>query len=139
MRKMFFSVRPYYPDLGILVLRICAGGIMAIAHGWPKLANYAEKSQTFKDVFGIGSEANLILAILAEFFCGLLITIGLFTRLASVPLFITMFIAFFLVHAADPFQKKELALLYMLMYVILILTGPGKYSADFYFCKDKPE
>jgi len=33
-------------------------------------------------------------------------------------------------HAGDPFAKKELGLFYMINFVVLFFTGPGKYSLD---------
>jgi putative oxidoreductase len=43
-----------------------------------------------------------------------------------------MLIAAFVVHFEDPFGKKELAILYLLGFVLVMLFGPGKYSIDYY-------
>ena len=56
--------------------------------------------------------------------------IGLKTRLASVPLIVTMIVAAFIVHAGDPFAKKELALVYLVGFLAIFFTGPGEYSVD---------
>lgn len=116
-------------DLGLLLLRISAGGFM-ITHGWAKVTNYAAYSTQFADPIGLGQQMSLNLAIFAEVGCAMLLVIGLFSRLALIPLMVTMSVAAFVAHAADPFQKKELALLYLVMYVVLFLMGPGKYSAQ---------
>lgn len=102
---------------------------MLIAHGWPKLAGFSEKMDVFPDPIGLGSSLSLGMAIFAEVFCAALVVAGVFTRLASVPLFVTMAVAFFIVHGSDPFGQKELAFVYMGMYIALILLGGGKYSA----------
>ncbi len=117
-------------NLGLLVLRVSAGGMMAFAHGWGKFMTYGERSAKFADPFGIGSAASLALVVFAELVCALLVAAGLATRLACVPLVITMAVAAFWAHAADPFQKKELALFYMAVFSTLALTGPGRFSAD---------
>jgi putative oxidoreductase len=52
------------------------------------------------------------------------------TRLAAIPLLITMLVAVLIVHSADAFGNKELALLYAVIYLTLIFTGGGKFSAD---------
>lgn len=117
-------------DLGLLILRLGAGGSMLFAHGLQKLLGYSEMSAKFPDPIGLGSELSLILAIFAEFLCSALVMLGLVTRLAALPVCATMFVAAFLVHADDPFAKKELALLYLVVFVFLALAGGGSFSLD---------
>ena len=117
-------------DLGLLVLRVCAGGLMALQHGWPKLSAFSERMDSFPDPLGIGSLASLILVVFSEFLCAVLITLGLFTRAASIPLIITMGVAAFVVHGPDPMGKKELSLIYLCMYLCILFTGAGKYAIN---------
>lgn len=118
-------------DWGLLILRICAGGLMAINHGWGKLLKlFGDDPIKFADVFGMGAPASLTLAVLAEFVASLFIIFGLLTRLSTIPAMITMAVAAFMIHGADPFAKKELALIYLLMYLVIFLMGPGKISLD---------
>lgn len=118
-------------DLGLLILRIGISSLMLFGHGAGKLVNYAEYAQKFGDPIGLGPQMSLILVIFAEFFCSLAVALGLLTRLASIPLIVTMFVAAFIVHAADPFQKMELPLLFLACYLAILCTGPGKYSVDY--------
>jgi putative oxidoreductase len=118
------------PDLGLLILRLCSGGVMLWAHGLPKMMNYAQYVQQFPSLLGMSPALGLSLAIFAEVICAGLLVAGLFSRLALIPLIITMGVAHFIVHAADEFAKKEMSLLYLAMYVALFLTGSGKYSAQ---------
>lgn len=117
-------------SLGLLIARIVGGATMLIAHGLPKLTTFSEKSSTFPDPLGIGSSTSLALAVGAEVGCALLLILGLFTRAALVPLIITMVVAFFLVHGADPFARRELAFLYLGLYLALFVTGAGRFSLD---------
>jgi putative oxidoreductase len=48
-----------------------------------------------------------------------------------------MFVAAFITHIADPFAKKEVAILYLLFYIALLITGSGKYSIDFFLTRKK--
>lgn len=122
-------------DLGFLLLRLAAGGLM-LTHGFPKLLKlFGNEPISFGDPIGIGVEASLTLTVFAEFVCAVFLVVGLGTRLVLLPLFVTMAVAFFIVHGADPFQQKELSLLYMLLYLVLFLTGPGKYSLDYYLMR----
>ncbi len=124
-------------DIAILLLRLGVGGLM-LTHGIPKLIRlFGSEPIQFGDPIGIGVEASLALTVFSEVICSVLIIIGLGTRLASIPLFFTMVVAFFVVHAADPFQRKELAFFFLIVYVVLFLTGSGKYSLDHFLLKRK--
>jgi putative oxidoreductase len=78
----------------------------------------------------LGSSVSLSLTIFAELFCALLIVIGLFTRLATIPLIVTMCVALFKAHNSDFFGEGEMAALYLGAFITILLTGPGKYSVD---------
>jgi putative oxidoreductase len=118
-------------SLGLLVLRVGAGGLMLVGHGLDKVVYFSIKAQAFPDPLGLGSPVlSLGLATFAECLCSVLLVLGLATRLAAVPLLITMLVAGLSVHAADPFVKKELAFLYAVPFAALILTGGGDFSLD---------
>lgn len=118
-------------DVALLVTRVGIAFLM-LTHGWPKLQMILSNDLVqFPALFGLSGEGALALAVFAEVVCSLLILVGLGTRLAAIPLIVTMLVAVFFVHGADPFAQKEPALLYLLPYVILLLTGSGRYSADY--------
>jgi putative oxidoreductase len=116
-------------DLGLALLRILPSLLM-ITHGFPKFKNLISGDIKFIDPIGIGDAPSLILAVIGELVCPILIIIGYKTRWAALPAAITMAIAAFIVHEADPFEKKELALLYLTFFVVILMVGPGKYSID---------
>lgn len=126
------------PDLGLLVLRLGAGALMIFGHGLPKLAGFAEKSAAFSDPLGVSPAMSLGLAVSAEFFCALAVSLGLYARLASIPLIATMGVAAFLVHADDPFKVKEKALLFLVMYLVVLVAGPGKYALSRVLTRRRP-
>ena len=103
---------------------------MLMKHGLDKLMHFSQKAGGFADPFGIGSTASLSLAVFAEFFCAVFIILGLFTRLATIPLIIAMSVALFVAHQGDFFGKGELAGLFLIVFVTLLFTGPGKVSLD---------
>lgn len=129
MFKKLLTSNPYSPDVALFVLRVATGCLM-IAHGWPKLSRFSKGSFEFADPIGLGNELSLVLVIVAEVFCAFLLSLGLFTRLALIPLICEMFVVAFIVHANDPFNQQELALLYLVPFVTIFLTGPGRYSLD---------
>ena len=129
MKKLLFSTKALHKDIGLLLLRLASGGMM-LTHGWPKLAHFAERAETFRDPIGLGSELSLVLAIFAELVCSLLLMAGFATRWVLLPLLFTMFVAVFIVHAEDPWSKQELGLFYFSVFTALFFTGPGNYSID---------
>jgi putative oxidoreductase len=113
----------------LLALRL-GSGILMMHHGYDKLVHFSSYQSKFMNLLGIGSTASLSLVIFAEFFCALFIAIGLFTRLATIPLIIAMGVALFSAHNSDFFGKGEMATLYLCVFVALLITGPGKASVD---------
>jgi putative oxidoreductase len=128
-----------FTSLGLLLLRLAAGGMMLVGHGWGKLINYGAKVSVFPDPLGVGSMMSLSLAVFAEVFCSIAIILGLATRFAAIPLVITMSVAAFIIHADDPWQKKEFALLYLVPFLTLIFTGAGRFSLDSVIKKRKKD
>jgi putative oxidoreductase len=124
-------------DAALLILRLGVG-ILMLTHGYPKLLIlFGSEEINFADPFGLGPAVTLSLAVIAEFLCSILVILGLGTRLAVLPLIATMATAFFLIHAADSFPNKELPAIYLLIYIVLLITGAGKYALDFYWLKRK--
>ena len=116
-------------DLSVLLLRISAGALI-FTHGLPKLQKVFNGDFAFADPIGLGPELTLILSALAEGVCSILLMFGFATRYAALVLIINMSAAYFFFHAADPFNAKELALMYLMLFVVLFFTGAGKYSLD---------
>ena len=116
-------------NTAMLVLRLTMGMLM-MSHGYDKLVHFSEKKAVFYNFSSLGSTTSLMLCIFAEFFCALFVMIGLFTRLAAVPLVVVMSIAVFSVHKMDFFDTGEAASLYLAGYLVLLLCGPGRASVD---------
>ncbi|MCF8238456.1 MAG: DoxX family protein [Saprospiraceae bacterium] len=120
-----------YNDLALLFLRLVFGLEMLVQHGWGKgVKLFTGDPSSFPDPLGVGSEASLALTVLAEGLCAFLVTIGLFTRWATLLLIITMGVAFLIVHMGDPWADREMALLYLAAFVAIGVFGPGRYSID---------
>jgi putative oxidoreductase len=123
-------------SIGLLIIRLGVGGFMA-SHGWGKLQMVlaGEFDKFGADPIGVGPTLSLILAIFAEFFCALLVMIGLGTRFAALTVAFAMSVAAFVIHSADPWTmgagaSKEPALLFAIPFLGLMFTGAGKFSLD---------
>ena len=113
----------------ILCLRVFFG-IMFFAHGLDKLTNFNELSQTFPNVLGFGSYFSLMVSISCEFCCSLFLIMGLMVRITVIPMIVSMAVAFFDVHDGM-LPQGELALIYLIMFLLLYITGPGRFSIDY--------
>jgi putative oxidoreductase len=119
-------------NFGLLVLRLWIGLMMLVHHGVDKLRNFNDIAPNFPDPLGIGHNASLALAVFAEFFASLLLIFGLVTRWSALVLAIDMMVAFIGVHkgALNGQHSGELAFMYLMGYITLLLAGPGRFSVD---------
>ncbi len=115
---------------GLFILRVAMAFFM-IPHGYNKFNDLMAGGGTdFPDPFGVGPQVSLGLTVFAEFFCSILLLLGLATRFALIPLIICVFVIAFKIHWSDPLGDKEHALLYLAGYLANFLGGPGKFSVD---------
>ncbi len=138
--KRLFITKPADPvfSFGILFLRLGAGLLMLINHGYTKVQHFNEMAPKFADPFHIGPSTTLVLVIFAELICAGFVVIGLFTRLASMVLIVHLLFAFFEIHKANyasPPVGGEMALIFLTCFIALLFTGAGKFSVDRLFNK----
>ncbi len=117
-------------DLGLLVLRVGLS-VMMLTHGIPKFMEFIGGNMSLVgDPIKLGGLITSILVLIAEVVAPILILIGLKTRMATIPVIITMAVAFFMIHGNDPFHQKEKAMLYLVGFLAIALMGAGKISMD---------
>jgi putative oxidoreductase len=100
-----------------------------IVHGMPKITKVLNGNWDFPDPVGLGPELGLILSAGAESVCALLIALGIWTRMSTIPLIFTMVVATWVINAGTPFIQQEKSFVYLLGWLLLLFTGPGKYTA----------
>ena len=126
-------------SLLLLCLRLLFG-IMLMLHGLEKVYNYTELCFVFPDPIHIGSEISLLFVIFAEILCSIFFIIGALYRIMMIPMVIIMLVAFFHIHEGS-IVEGELAFIYLLMFILMYISGPGQYSIDakiyeYIHCKD---
>lgn len=134
MKKKFFRIPTYglNVDITLLFIRLVFGYVFII-HGWGKIQN------PFHWMGGESQVPSLFqaLAALSEFGGGVAIILGLLTRLSAFGLSCTMIVAIFthIFVYGNPFMSRdggsyELPFIYLLLSVLFLLIGPGKFSLD---------
>ena len=116
-------------SLLILVLRVVFG-VLFFIRGLDKMLNFNTLVNDYPSVLGFGSYMTLMVSIFCEFCCSLFLMAGLLQRLLTIPMIIAMGVAFFDIHDAM-MPEGELALIYFIVFIVLFLVGPGRYSVDF--------
>jgi putative oxidoreductase len=133
MKNLFIKVTDessFFQSLSLTFLRVFAGASMAFAHGMSKVPP-SEKFVGYLSGMGFPSpEIFAWSAGLAEFLGGIFLAIGLFTRASAFFVAVTMFVAAFVAHAADPFQERELALMYFAVCLVFVVRGSSRFSVD---------
>ena len=116
-------------DFGSLLLRIgFAIGLMT--HGYGKFVKVLQGNFDFSDPIGLGPTLSLILATIGEFIAPLFIIVGWKTRWATLFPILTMLVAFAIAHDGDPFSRKEKSFVYLISFLALYFTGPGRFAID---------
>jgi len=132
--KKSLSISNTSNTTGIALLFARVGiAVLMLTHGIPKLMMlFSGAPVQFPPVLGMSAELSLGLTVFAEVVCSVFLLTGFATRIATIPLIITMLVAVMFIHAADPFTKQEPALQYLLVYIVLLITGSGKFSIDYF-------
>lgn len=132
---MIFRFLDKYRDAGLLILRLGIG-VMFILHGFPKLIAGPETWMMLGGSMkamrvGFAPTAWGFMAAFSEFVGGLLLMLGFFTRPACFLLLATMIVATMMhIGKGDPFLKYSHAMESGILFLSLILIGPGRYSLD---------
>lgn len=123
-------------EIALFLFRVSVSSFMFFGHGLGKFEKLLSGSEIkFSDPFGLGVTTSFYLAVFAEAISSIFIMAGLFTRINSLFLIVTMSVAAFIAHADDPFSGKEKALLFLVSYIFIFLVGPGKVSLHNLFKK----
>lgn len=130
--KTFLFKEPRLPmaySVMLLAVRIIFGALF-MSHGIAKWVAFNEATENFPNPLGMGSTLSFWLAIFAEVACSFGFILGALFRLCLIPMIFTMCVALFVIHASDPLVIKELALMYLTIFVLTFFSGPGRFSID---------
>lgn len=136
MKNLLLNNRPLFPDTSYFTLRFCTGVFMCYYHGWSKLLSDASRWERLGNTLTqwIGLDALSVplgfMAAFSESIGALLIAFGLLTRPAAFLLGTTMLVASTKKLSETGIDGSELPLLFLILCIIILLKGSGKYSLD---------
>src|SRR6185312_12653391 len=112
-------------NFGMLVLRVVLG-VLLISHGYSKLISFSNLRYKFLNFLHMGSTLSLALVIFAEFFCSIFLILGLFTRVAVIPIVIAMTVVVFVATHGEILGRGEMGAIYLAASITILFCGPGK-------------
>ena len=121
------TIAPPRVDLGLFFLRLTGSLLLLYVHGLPKVLHFSEELTRIEDPFGLGPYMNLIPAIVAEVICPLFIMVGVYTRLACLPIIAVLLVAMLAVHPDWSIAEGQFGWLLLIIFTTLALTGPGQW------------
>jgi len=113
----------------LLFMRLFFGALFFM-HGLDKMMDFNTLSQTYPSVLGLGSYMTLMVTIFCEFACSMFLVAGLLIRVMLMPMIVAMAVAFFDIHDGM-MPEGELSLIFLIIFIVIFMTGPGRYSVDY--------
>lgn len=120
---------PTRADKATLFLRLFIGAVL-FTEAITKSQQYPWLEQEYPTLFGIDGADTVSIVGILELIAGLLITIGLFTRITAGIMAVAMLSAAFLLFPDQTFAQGELKFVYAGIYVTLAIGGGGRYALD---------
>ncbi|MGN6261750.1 MAG: DoxX family protein [Ralstonia sp.] len=114
--------------VGLLFLRLTGSALLIAVHGLPKVLHYSQELTRIEDPFHMGAAPTLLLAILSETLCPLLVTLGVLTRLACLPIVATLLVAMLVVHPDWSLAEGQFGWMLLIIFTTVLIAGPGRFS-----------
>ncbi len=136
MKNLLLNNKSPFPETSYLLLRFFTGITMCYYHGWSKLLSDASRWERLGNALTqwIGLDSLKVtfgfFAAFSESIGALLIAFGLLTRPAALLLGLTMLVASTKKISEVGIDGSELPLLFLMLSIVILLKGPGKYSLD---------
>jgi len=114
----------------VLLFRILISGELIIVHGLKKIGVGIAQAEVVPNPLGLPEMLNQVFATGANIVCPLLIILGLFTRLAAIPIVAVTLTGYFVVHGNDSLLERDIPFMFSVAFLFIIAVGPGRYSID---------
>lgn len=130
----------FYTDLGntanniaILIFRVLFAWELLTVHGLKKIQKGPQaEPEHIPNPLQLPEKLNAAVAQFADTIVPFFIALGLFGRLALLSTIGVTAVGYFVVHRHDSREVRDIPFMYTLCLFLLLLTGPGTYSLDYY-------
>ena len=138
MRKIFrhinsVSISPVTFNFSLLVFRVSLSLQIIVVHGFKKVGINVAEAEKIPNPLHFPETFNHAFAVSANLFFPVLVILGLFTRIAILPILAVTLTGYFVLHWNDALLIKDTPFMYSLSYLLLLMLGPGRYSVDYLF------
>lgn len=140
MKKILIRLADPFPvhwafNTSMLLFRASASLELMIVHGFKKLGIGTAETEKIPNPLHLPDAFNNVFAISANIFFPFCILLGLCTRLAALPVLAVTLTGYFVLHWNDAPLIKDTPGIYSLVFLLILVLGPGKYSIDNYIYK----
>jgi putative oxidoreductase len=117
--------------VSMLLFRIAVSIELIAAHGLKKIGIGVGVAEQVPNPLHLSEFINQSFAIASNLFFPVFVILGLFTRLAILPILSVTLTGYFVLHLHDPLLVKDVPYIYSVVYLLILAFGPGKYSFDY--------
>lgn len=140
MKELIFSITKVFPssrqfNLSLLVFRIAVSVELMAVHGLKKLGVGVATAEQVPNPLHLPANLNYYFATTANLVFPVFVILGFFTRVAVLPILAVTLTGYFVLHWHDPMLEKDVPFMYSIVYLLILLMGPGKYSVDSFIHK----
>ncbi len=123
-------------DWALLYLRVVIGGALLL-HNVAKMQDYNYIIEAYRSLWGVAGATWYVLFSFVEVTCAFLLIMGRWVRAASVVLILGTLAGMIIYFSVNALQSIELNALYILLYLLFVITGGGYYSLDSNYYKKR--
>jgi putative oxidoreductase len=132
MKGLMLNGLSRWSDLTLFALRALTGAFL-IHETWDNVSSAARMAEfvKFLDQFGFPAPALMApLSVAVQFGCGILLILGLFTRISGLLIAANFVVAVVMVHWAEPFRGWWPAIVLVFLGLHFAAAGSGKFGLD---------
>jgi putative oxidoreductase len=119
----------------MLLFRIALSLELMVVHGFKKVGINVAVAEKVPNPLQLNESVNNAFAVSANLFFPVFVILGLFTRIATLPILAVIVTGYFVVHWNDNLTVKDIPFMYSLSYLLIMVLGPGRYSVDYFIHK----
>ena len=135
MKALMLNSLSRFSDLTLFALRAITGAFL-VHETWDNVSSAARMGEfvQFLDQFGFPAPALMApLSVAVQFGCGILLILGLFTRISGLLIAANFVVAVLMVHFNEPFRGWWPALILVFLGLHFATVGSGRFGLDAMF------